>query len=121
MNATDRGQRPRKPLLPARVTAEHVAYNRALGLGTLDIRAEGGGVETYLAFANRDAGRLVGMRPVKLSDGATHDIDLTASPWRCDCGDATHRPDRPGGCRHVVALRHAAWQLREQGGNRHAG
>src|SRR4051794_16387501 len=105
----------RKPLQPVRVTAQHVAYHRGLGLGTLDIVAEDGAVETYLLTAHRDRDRLVGMRLVKLSSGAAHDVDLSASPWRCDCGDAVNRPGRPGGCKHVVALRQAAEALKGRG------
>jgi len=95
------------------VRIEHLAYNHALGMGTVDIVSEET-TETYLVFANRDGARLLGMRVVKMSTGVSHDIDMTTSPWRCDCGDATHRPNRPGGCRHVVALRQAAEQLRKE-------
>jgi hypothetical protein len=27
--------------------------------------------------------------------------------WTCDCPDATYQPERPGGCKHVKALRAA--------------
>lgn len=27
--------------------------------------------------------------------------------WVCDCPDATYRSERPGGCKHVAALRAA--------------
>ena len=37
----------------------------------------------------------------------------TAGPhgWTCDCPDATFRPDRPGGCKHVNALRSALLRI----------
>ena len=38
-------------------------------------------------------------------------IDIDAQTWQCDCEDATYRPNRPGGCKHVRALR-AALALR---------
>src|SRR5262245_51314978 len=48
-----------------------------------------------------------GYRVVK-ADGAVYDIDTTAPHgWTCDCPDATYRSERPGGCRHVQALRQA--------------
>lgn len=115
MNTTTTTSRPRqrKPLQPVQVAVEHFVYNRTLGLGTLDIVAADT-PETYLLTAHRDRDRLLGMRFLKLSTGVSHDLDLTVTPWRCDCGDATHRPDRPGGCRHLAALRQAADQLRGQ-------
>jgi hypothetical protein len=120
MTQTATRRAARRPLTAVQVTAEHVAYNQTLGMGTLDIVAASGAAPTYLVFANRDRGCLLGLRLLKLSDGARHDIDLTAAPWRCDCGDATHRPDRPGGCRHVAALRQAAEKLRRGGGKHRA-
>jgi hypothetical protein len=65
-------------------------------------------------------GRTVGMRlsrPVADGDGnATAkqiDVDFTDSfGWRCDCEDATYRPNRPGGCKHVASLRQVAELLR---------
>jgi hypothetical protein len=51
-------------------------------------------------------GQLTGYRLEKL-DGPTYDIDATAEQWRCDCPDATYHPERPGGCKHVAALRAA--------------
>jgi len=111
--ATARSRGQRKPLEPVQVRVEHLAYNHALGIGTVDIVSEET-AQTYLLFANRNEGQLLGMRLVKVSSGEQHDIDMTTSPWRCDCGDATHRPNRPGGCRHVVALRQAAEQVRKE-------
>ncbi len=34
-------------------------------------------------------------------------IDIDAQTWQCDCEDATFRPERPGGCKHVRALKAA--------------
>ena len=46
-----------------------------------------------------------GYRLRKFGSGKQHDLpaDLSA----CSCGDRTHRPERPGGCRHMAALRQA--------------
>ena len=51
-----------------------------------------------------------GYRLYRLKDGAVvaYDIDTrTPHGWTCDCPDATYRPDRPGGCKHVRALQAA--------------
>ena len=37
------------------------------------------------------------------STGDTYDVDPTY--WTCDCGDGTFRSERPGGCKHVHAVR----------------
>lgn len=62
---------------------------------------------------------LTGYRLRKVSTGDVHDVDCTpAWGWQCDCGDATFRPERPGGCRHVAALREALaslWDVKEAG------
>jgi hypothetical protein len=112
MNATATPRpRARKQLRPVEVEVTHLAYSRRLGLGTLDI-ASGGQAQTYLLEAVRDGDQLTGMRLLKLASGDRHDVDLTVTPWVCDCPDASNRPERPGGCKHVVALRLAAERLR---------
>ncbi len=99
-------------LVPARVTASHVRYNASLDAGTLDIVSADGRPETYLLAAVRDAGgRTLGLRLLKLSDGAEHHVDLTSPGWAYDCPDALYRSGSPGGCRHVAALRQAAATL----------
>lgn len=101
----------RMQLQPVAITITHLAYCRRLGVGTLDIVRDGV-AETYILTATRVAGRATGMRFLKLSSGDAHFVDTAAEPWRCDCGDAKNRPSRPGGCRHVAALRLAAERLR---------
>lgn len=51
---------------------------------------------------------LHGWRLVK-ADGTVYDIDCRTAwgQWQCDCPDATYRGERPGGCKHVAALRQA--------------
>jgi hypothetical protein len=39
--------------------------------------------------------------------GAGRRYDLPADLSGCTCGDRTHRPERPGGCKHMAALRQA--------------
>lgn len=34
----------------------------------------------------------------------THTVEV-APAYRCSCSDARYRPTRPGGCKHIVALR----------------
>lgn len=43
------------------------------------------------------------------ADGAVYHIDAATrwGQWQCDCPDAVYRGERPGGCRHVAALRQA--------------
>ena len=48
----------------------------------------------------------VGYRLEK-GDRTTYDVNTEAETWTCDCPDATFNPDRPGGCKHVAALRAA--------------
>jgi hypothetical protein len=50
---------------------------------------------------------LVGWRLLKRGTATMYDVDTTRTPWRCDCADATYRPERPGACKHVQALRAA--------------
>jgi hypothetical protein len=46
------------------------------------------------------------------ADGTLYDVDCEqAWGWQCDCPDATFRPERPGGCKHVRALREAIAEL----------
>src|SRR5262245_66693325 len=43
------------------------------------------------------------------ADGTVYHIDTQTrwGQWQCDCPDATYRGERPGGCKHVAALRQA--------------
>jgi hypothetical protein len=54
-----------------------------------------------------DGEALVGYRLLKVDSLAMYDVDTTREPWRCDCPDATFHPERPGGCKHVQALKAA--------------
>jgi hypothetical protein len=78
-------------------------------------RHEGGVLQindtAYEVLPLYDGEALVGYRLVK-ADGTMYDVG-TAGPhgWTCDCPDATFRPDRPGGCKHAVALRAALQRI----------
>jgi hypothetical protein len=48
----------------------------------------------------------VGFRLEK-TDRMTYDVNTEKESWTCDCPDATFHPERPGGCKHVAALRAA--------------
>ncbi len=51
-----------------------------------------------------DGDALVGHRLLK-ADGAMYDLPADLSG--CDCPDHCHHPERPGGCKHMAALRAA--------------
>lgn len=97
-----------KPPAPVRVRASfgRGATRRDVldGCAILTVR-DGGGEATYWCQAVTDGGRLVAYRLRKF--GTERQYDLPADLSSCDCGDRTHRPERPGGCRHMVALRQA--------------
>jgi hypothetical protein len=102
--------RQRKPLQPVNVRARFVGgateQDLANGAAVLSVTDAATGDEAaYWCEAVYNAGQRVGFRLRKLGSGALHDLpgDLSG----CDCGDRTHRPDRPGGCRHMAALRQA--------------
>jgi hypothetical protein len=80
-----------------RPTARALAEGRAI----LSIR-DGDGESSYWCEA-LPAG---GYRLKKF--GAGRRYDLPADLSSCTCGDRTHRPERPGGCKHMAALRQAA-------------
>jgi hypothetical protein len=48
----------------------------------------------------------VGYRLEK-GDRTTYDVNTEAETWTCDWPDATFHPERPGGCKHIAALRAA--------------
>ncbi|HEX5270533.1 MAG TPA: hypothetical protein VFW33_08615 [Gemmataceae bacterium] len=46
-----------------------------------------------------------GFRLTKFASGEVY--DLPRSLDGCDCPDRTYKPERPGGCKHMAALRQA--------------
>ena len=85
-----------------------------VGAGVLEIR-KGGRADLYEVVAFREAGALVGFRLQKTTGGkeGLYDIDCRTEPWTCDCPDATFHPERPGGCKHVLALKAALAALKQ--------
>jgi hypothetical protein len=102
-SATDR---QRKPLEPVRVRARF-----ARGTTPRDL-ADGVAVLSVTEVVTRAVTDYWceplpggGYRLRKFARGERYDLpaDLSA----CSCGDRTHRPERPGGCKHMAALRQA--------------
>jgi hypothetical protein len=104
------------------------------GTAALSITDNRAGEETlYWCESVHDGGELVGLRLTPFC--RDHVIDETAAvPHRagqryyvhlrgnvsCDCADATYRPDRPGGCKHVNAVRQALGLVAAHGWPRRA-
>ncbi len=122
MNATashsSRPARQRKPLTAVNVRAYFVGgasrqdvLNGAAVLSITDL--DRGDEAPYWVEALYDGDRCTGFRLRKFGGEETHDVsrDLLT----CTCGDATYRPDRPGGCRHQQALRQALPTVRRDG------
>src|SRR5262249_25700384 len=73
----------------------------AVGTGALAINGQ-----QYAVTVLRSTAGITGYRLHK-PDGTAYDVCTTEDTWTCDCADATHHPERPGGCKHVAALRAA--------------
>ena|SRR5690349_6039640 len=59
----------------------------------------------YWCLAVYDGDRCTGFRLTKFGTGEVY--DLPRDLGSCDCPDQTYRGERPGGCRHMAALRQA--------------
>jgi hypothetical protein len=94
-------RRPKAKVKPASGTCRWVLPIGEVGTGVLAIN----GRNYTLTVLNGESG-VVGYRMVK-ADGTAYDIGTTEERWTCDCPDATFHPERPGGCKHVAALRAA--------------
>jgi hypothetical protein len=105
-------RRERKPLLPVQVEARFVGgasrqdlIDGAAVLSILSGDATDRDEQAYWCIAVFDGERCVAFRLVKFGTGEQHDLPRDLSS--CDCPDRTYRPERPGGCRHMQALRQA--------------
>jgi hypothetical protein len=80
------------------------------GVALLSVTTATGTREYWVRRVKDDKGRVSGYTLTK-EDGEQYLIDLSfGGGWEhasCDCGDATHRRFRPGGCRHIAAARKA--------------
>jgi hypothetical protein len=75
------------------------------------LQINGTAYELLPLFADDDGKVLVGYRLHK-AGGGLYDVDMSGPRgWTCDCPDATFHPERPGGCKHVAAVRAALAQL----------
>jgi hypothetical protein len=113
MNATRESvRRQRKPLLAVNVAAKFVggATRQDIidGAAVLSI-ATGDDTDrdetAYWCKAVFDGERCTGFQLTKFGTGEVY--DLPRSLESCDCPDHTYRPARPGGCKHMAALRQA--------------
>src|SRR5262249_58358128 len=99
MSTVSATRNSRKPLSPATGACRWISKpNRLHQGGVLEINGTAYTVDPVL---DDDTGALVGHRLSK-AGGSMYDIDRTTG--RCDCPDASFRPDRPGGCKHSKAL-----------------
>src|SRR5436305_69913 len=99
-------RQPSSKVNPVHGSCRWVVPIAETGAGALAIR-RGRRASLSEVVAFREGGALVGFRlqNVTGSREALYDVDLRAEPWTCDCPDATFHPERPGGCKHVAALR----------------
>lgn len=97
---------------PVKPVVEFIDYDHEVGFGRLTINGR-----LYTMCRLKDGPRVVGLRLAYYDDKkeqlVLHDIDFAAEGgWTCDCGDATHRPGRLGGCKHIVAVRQVAGEMK---------
>jgi hypothetical protein len=122
MSTTSAARVQRRPLAPVRVDAAFTRLTDALrlarGTGALVVTdLDTGKAEYYWTRATLDAGRLVGLVVTKMATDLgqyePYHVALVPEP-SCTCADATYRPERPGGCRHVAAARLALARMAER-------
>jgi hypothetical protein len=100
---------PRNP----RKAATDPAAGLARWLARPNAKGEGGMLEingaAYEVLPLHDGAALAGYRLVRVGPTLYDVLFPTAADgsWFCDCPDATYHPERPGGCKHVAALRTA--------------
>lgn len=87
-------------------TVAILSYDLDLHQGVIEINSE--------TYAMDYADGRVELTHLDERDGLiTHTVEV-APTYRCSCSDAKYRPTRPGGCKHVIALReHVAPKLRQ--------
>jgi hypothetical protein len=105
-------RRQRKPLQPADVRGCFVggATRQDLLNGSAVLSITAGDATdadeaAYWCVAVFDGDRCVAFRLVKF--GTSEQYDLPRDLSACDCPDRVYRPERPGGCRHMQAMRQA--------------
>ena len=94
-------RQPKAKTRPASGNCRWVLPIGELGTGVLAINGH-----DYIVTVLRGPSGVVGYRMAK-PDGTAYDVCTTEEHWSCDCPDATFHPERPGGCKHIAALRAA--------------
>jgi hypothetical protein len=96
-----------------RVTCEAGLSDLIAGHAVLAITTgDGSDCDTRCYWVKADVahtGHIVSWQITKF--GSVDSYNLPADCSSCDCGDHTFREERPGGCRHMVAMRQAVVQL----------
>lgn len=80
------------------------------GAALLRIATPGQAAEYWVGRVRDEVGKVTAYTVRKDGTGRTHAIDVTFGGIAygvCTCDDAKYCPRRPGGCRHVAALRAA--------------
>jgi hypothetical protein len=95
-------RKPKAKTRPASGKCKWVVPLGETGTGVLAINGQ-----DYVVTVLRDQDGVLGYRLTKPADMTAYDICARGTHWRCDCPDATFHPERPGGCKHVAALRAA--------------
>ena len=101
-------RQPKAKVKPASGSCRWVLPIGEVGTGVLAINGA-----NYTLTVLRGPNGIDGYRMVK-ADGTAYDIGTSEERWTCDCPDATFKPDRPGGCKHIAALRVALKVARQQ-------
>jgi hypothetical protein len=101
---------PRNPIKTRKATRPATGLCR--WLSKPNAKHEGGVLQingtVYEVLPLYDGEALVGYRLLKSGTTTMYDVGTTAPHgWTCDCPDATFHPERPGGCKHVQALKAA--------------
>jgi hypothetical protein len=114
-------RRERKPLAPVAVTGVFepgvMPHDLLHGCAILTVTDAARQEVFYWATAITASGRVVALDLQKFGRLPGEDRHrATLDPLACDCEDATYRPDRPGGCRHVNAVRQAMIELASRHG-----
>ena len=97
---------PRNPIKPRPATRPASGLCRWLSKPNAEraggvLQVNGTAYEVLPLF---DGETFAGYRLLK-ADGAMYDLPLDLSSW--DCPDHTSHPERPGGCKHMAALKAA--------------
>jgi hypothetical protein len=102
----------RKPLAPVQVVGRFVGgasrqdvIDGAAVLSIVSGDATDRDETAYWCRANFTGGVCIGFTLTKFATGEVYDLPRDLSS--CDCPDQTYKGERPGGCKHMAALRQA--------------